>query len=343
MRWAVRGVSGKGFPETRGAGFARGSRASFPPDMLATGASPLVTRYSFLSTLLRLVSLAVCLFLIAGGAFAQDKGAVTPQPDSGGLPLSTGVRGPPEPAAPETPLAAGVPLSVSALSAVIIDAATGQVICERNAYARRPNASTTKIMTAILLIEHCKTTDKIKVSKRAAETPFTSLHLKCGEEISVGDLLTGMMVRSANDAAVAAAEHVAGSVPKFVAMMNAKAREIGCRHTHFVTPNGLPAPGHYSSAYRSRADGPLRHALPHFQRGRQHQKVLSYLAHHRQERYGRGIGLEIPQELSRSGWGKVRLYQAGGKLLRGQRHARWLAADIGGLKVQERQPGYRRP
>ena len=104
-------------------------------------------------------------------------------------------------------------------------------------------------MTAILLIENCKVTDTIKASKNACETPYTSLHLKPGEKISAKDVLIGMMVRSANDAAVAAAEHIAGTTSKFAKMMNKKAREIGCRNTHLVTPNGLHAKGHYSSAY----------------------------------------------------------------------------------------------
>lgn len=134
-------------------------------------------------------------------------------------------------------------------SACLMDLDTGRVLYAKNEHAHLPNASTTKMMTAILLIEHCKMTDRIKASKNASETPYTSLHLKPGETITVKDLLTGMLVRSANDAAVAAAEHIAGNTTKFAAMMNAKARSIGCRDTHFVTPNGLNDPNHYSSAY----------------------------------------------------------------------------------------------
>ncbi|MEN6356985.1 MAG: D-alanyl-D-alanine carboxypeptidase family protein [Armatimonadota bacterium] len=139
--------------------------------------------------------------------------------------------------------------TVNAVSAVLMDPQTGIVLYSKNAHLRRPNASTTKIMTAILLIEKCKMDDIITASKKVSKTPFTSIHLKPGEKITVRDLLYGMMIRSANDAAVAAAEHVAGSTSKFAAMMNKKAREIGCKDTHFVTPNGLYAKGHYSSAY----------------------------------------------------------------------------------------------
>lgn len=137
----------------------------------------------------------------------------------------------------------------SAVSAVLMDADTGQVLYSKNPHVRRPNASTTKIMTAILLIEHCGMKDIITASKAASKTPFTSLNLKPGEKITVKDLLTGMLIRSANDAAVAAAEHIAGTVPKFSTMMNKKAAEIGCTDTHFMTPNGLYDPSHYSSAY----------------------------------------------------------------------------------------------
>lgn len=138
---------------------------------------------------------------------------------------------------------------VAAPSAIIMDADTGQVLYSKNPNKRLPNASTTKIMTAILLIERCKPTDKIQASKNASETPYTSIHLKPGETITVRDLLMGLMVRSANDAAVAAAEHLAGDTTKFAKMMNRKARQIGCNDTHFISPNGLYEPGHYTSAY----------------------------------------------------------------------------------------------
>ncbi len=133
-------------------------------------------------------------------------------------------------------------------SAVIMDAETGQVLFAKNAHTRRPNASTTKIMTAILAIENVDMDTWITASKNASQTPYTSIHLKPGEKIRARDLLYGMLIRSANDAAVAFAEHIGGSVSKFAGMMNRKAKEIGCTDTHFVTPNGLYAKGHYSSA-----------------------------------------------------------------------------------------------
>ncbi len=139
--------------------------------------------------------------------------------------------------------------TIGAASAVLMDADTGQLLYTKNPHVKRPNASTTKIMTAILIIENRGMNDIITASKKASETPFTSLNLKPGEKITVKDLLTGMLLRSANDAAVAAAEQIAGTLPKFAEMMNRKAAQIGCTDTHFVTPNGLYDPNHYSSAY----------------------------------------------------------------------------------------------
>lgn len=138
---------------------------------------------------------------------------------------------------------------LTAATSVLMDANTGQVLYEANAHKRKPNASTTKILTSILVMENCQLTDKVTASKGCCETLFTSIHLRPGEQISVKDLLAALLIRSANDAAVAAAEHVAGSVKNFAKMMNEKAKEIGCADTHFVTPNGLYDPNHYSSAY----------------------------------------------------------------------------------------------
>jgi len=135
------------------------------------------------------------------------------------------------------------------LAAIVIDAETGQILYEKNSHLRRPPASTTKIMTAIVALEHGHLDDVVTISKKAAETPYSSLNFKPGERIKLRDLLYGMLLRSANDSCVAVAEHIAGSVEKFVEMMNEKAREMGCRDTHFVNPNGLHDPDHYSSAY----------------------------------------------------------------------------------------------
>lgn len=136
-----------------------------------------------------------------------------------------------------------------AASALVMDADTGQVLFAKNPNTRRPNASTTKIMTAILTIENLGMDEWVTASKKACQTPYTSLNLRPGERIQVRDLLHGLLIRSANDAAVALAEHIGGSVSSFAGMMNRRAREIGCTNTNFVTPNGLYAEGHYSSAH----------------------------------------------------------------------------------------------
>lgn len=144
--------------------------------------------------------------------------------------------------------AAGGP-AVSAHSAILIDAETGAILYEKDAYTRRPMASTTKMMTAILAMERAKPTDVVVTSKHASQTPYTGLYLKEGEKVSVQDLLWGLLLRSANDACVALGEHVAGSEAKFVALMNARAQMMGLRDTHFQNPHGLHDPNHYSTAY----------------------------------------------------------------------------------------------
>ncbi|MBV9848525.1 MAG: D-alanyl-D-alanine carboxypeptidase [Armatimonadetes bacterium] len=132
--------------------------------------------------------------------------------------------------------------------AVLIDAVTGKVLWGRNENVRRPMASTTKMMTALLLLEQGHLNDVVVAPKGVDQVPPDSLHLSPGEKISLHDLLYAMLLRSANDTAVAGAHYLAGSVPAFVALMNQKAKEIGAANTHFVTPNGLYAPGHYSTA-----------------------------------------------------------------------------------------------
>jgi D-alanyl-D-alanine carboxypeptidase (penicillin-binding protein 5/6) len=156
---------------------------------------------------------------------------------------------PDEGAEPEEPLPApnGQPPTILARSAILVDARTGTILFEKDAHTRRPPASTTKIMTATLLLEHAGLDRPVVASLRAAHTPY-GLHLRLGEVLSMHDMLYAILLRSANDGCVAAAEAVAGSVPEFVEMMNYKAKEIGCTDTHFVTPNGLYAREHYSSA-----------------------------------------------------------------------------------------------
>lgn len=146
-------------------------------------------------------------------------------------------------------LAKGAPPSVGAEGAILMDARTGQVLFEKNAYKQLAPASTTKIMTAILAIESGRLEEKATVSKNAASTSGSTMHLEEGQVITVRELLTGLMLRSGNDGAVAIAETIAGSVDSFVEMMNQKAAEIGAYNTQFRNPHGLSAPGHHSTAF----------------------------------------------------------------------------------------------
>lgn len=137
---------------------------------------------------------------------------------------------------------------VRARASFLMDLKTGKVLFAHNADARLPIASTTKITTAILTLQHARLTDLATVSQKAEDIGESTMVLKRGERLRVIDLLYGLMLNSANDAAIALAEHVAGSESRFVRMMNALARRLGMSNTHYVTSHGLDTPGHYSSA-----------------------------------------------------------------------------------------------
>lgn len=138
---------------------------------------------------------------------------------------------------------------IQANSAILMDSKTGQVIYEKKMSQQYAPASTTKIMTALIAIEKGNLDDIVKVSVKAASTPGSSMHLYAGQPIVLRELLTGLLLRSGNDAAVAIAEHIAGSVEEFVSLMNRRAQELGAYNTHFRNPHGLSAAGHYSSAF----------------------------------------------------------------------------------------------
>ena len=136
-----------------------------------------------------------------------------------------------------------------ATAALVANAATGEIILARNADARVPIASITKLMTALVTLEHARPGDLVTVGTPASTVGESSVNLRPGEEISVRDLLAAALVQSANDAAFALAAHVGqGDVRRFVRLMNAKARELGLADTRFVRPDGLDVAGHYSSA-----------------------------------------------------------------------------------------------
>ena len=147
-----------------------------------------------------------------------------------------------------------VELDIYAPSAILMEVSTGKIIYQKNSTESKTPASMTKIMTMILVMEaisqnKLKMDDYLKASENASKMGGTTIYLDTGEEMTVEDLLKGLAITSANDAAIVFAESIGGSVEKFVSMMNNKAREIGCVNTHFVNPNGLPADGHHSCSY----------------------------------------------------------------------------------------------
>jgi serine-type D-Ala-D-Ala carboxypeptidase (penicillin-binding protein 5/6) len=142
-----------------------------------------------------------------------------------------------------------LPPDCKATSAILVDAATGTVLWEKNCRQRRAIASTTKIMTATLMLESGRLDEEVAFSENARKTEYANLNAKPGEKFSMRDLLYAIMLRSSNDGCVAVAEHLAGSVPRFAQQMTGKAQDIGAVDTNFVTPNGLYHPQHYSTAY----------------------------------------------------------------------------------------------
>lgn len=186
----------------------------------------------------KVIAKVLCLVLVvsfSGGVFADDFNEDYPLKEVFSM---------------EASVASGLnPPKIEAGAAIVMDMKSGRVLYEKNAHARKAIASTTKIMTAIVALEKGNLDDKVKVSKRAASIRGSTINLKAGEEMTLKELLYGLMLRSGNDAAIAIAEHIGGSVEGFATMMNQKAQELGLKNTQFKTPHGLDTPGHYSTAY----------------------------------------------------------------------------------------------
>ena len=143
----------------------------------------------------------------------------------------------------------GLDYNLSSDCALLINANTGKVVYAKNENVRHANASTTKIMTCILALENCKLNEKVTFSPYAASIEPSKLYANAGEVFYLKDLLYSLMLPSHNDTAVAIAEHVSGSTAKFVDLMNKKAAVLGCKNTHFATPNGLDfGYDHYTTA-----------------------------------------------------------------------------------------------
>lgn len=138
-------------------------------------------------------------------------------------------------------------VGTSAASAMLMDAATGQVLYEHNAHEKRPIASTTKLLTALVALEQGRDKTVTVAQRHMAEG--SSMYLKAGERVTTEALLYGLLLQSGNDAALALAEATSGSVDAFVGEMNRTAQAIGMTDSHFMNPNGLDTDGHYSTAY----------------------------------------------------------------------------------------------
>ena len=149
-------------------------------------------------------------------------------------------------------LSLGQPPDVHAPAAYVFDPDSGFVYYTKNANQERPMASTTKIMTLILAVEHGNLDQMVTIGPDAAalvRSDSSFMGVSAGEQLSMRDLLYGLVLPSGNDAAVAIADAIGGSVDGFVGQMNARAHQLGLSHTHFVTPHGLDMPGHYTSAH----------------------------------------------------------------------------------------------
>ena len=145
-------------------------------------------------------------------------------------------------------------LDIYSPSCILIDSDSGKILYEKNAYKKMYPASTTKIMTAILTLENCKLDELVTVSDNAVSLEsvpetYTRADIQAGEILTVENLLNVLLIPSANDAAIALAEHVSGSVSEFSNLMNKKAKELGCKNTNFVNPNGVHNENQYTTAY----------------------------------------------------------------------------------------------
>ena len=155
--------------------------------------------------------------------------------------------------ADELPIKAEAPITLTSPSAILCEASTGQVIFEKNADERRPVASVNKVMTILLTLEavdegRVSLEDQVTVSPRAASMGGSQAFLDAGERYKLSELLKTVIVASANDSAVALAEHLAGTEESFVQLMNTRAEELGLTNTHYANCTGLPAQEHYTTA-----------------------------------------------------------------------------------------------
>lgn len=178
----------------------------------------------------RLIKVATLVVIVVAFCVFLDSVAFAKAPDSSGVAItSTG-------------------FSTSAQSAVVMERSSHRVMYQKNADAHLPMASTTKIVTALTVLNHADLDEVVEIDQRAVGIEGSSIYLRAGEHLTVRELLYGLMLRSGNDCAVALALHVAGSIEAFAEMMNETAREAGCADSNFVNPHGLHDDNHYTSA-----------------------------------------------------------------------------------------------
>ncbi|MBQ4404182.1 MAG: D-alanyl-D-alanine carboxypeptidase [Selenomonadaceae bacterium] len=137
---------------------------------------------------------------------------------------------------------------ISADSAILVEASTGRIIWEKNSDLQHEPASMTKMLTCVLALEKLNQSEEVTMDQAAVFTEDNTLSWAAGESVSARDMITAVMLVSENGGAVALAQKIAGSEFEFAEMMNDKAKKIGCKNSHFVNPNGLPNPNHYSTA-----------------------------------------------------------------------------------------------
>jgi serine-type D-Ala-D-Ala carboxypeptidase (penicillin-binding protein 5/6) len=201
-----------------------------------------------------LLVLVVALAACAAAAFLAVRhfhGHAAPAAAAAARPHATHQAPPPQPSrllSAPTPPRQGFP-AVTARTAVLVDADTGNVLWEKNAHARLPIASTTKIMTATLVLERLPLHSVVKVPAAAAKMPLVREGLRAGEHVAVWKLLGGLLIFSGNDDALTLAEATAGTRRSFVKLMNEKARELSMADTHFTSVSGVVDKGNYSSAW----------------------------------------------------------------------------------------------
>lgn len=183
--------------------------------------------------LFRVISLLICWLLLANPSVRAEEEAAK-QAETGEPPRIL----PPDDRLP----------GVTARAAIVIEASTGYVLYEREADRRMFPASTTKMMTLIMALEDGRLDDIVTVSSRAAGVEGSTLWLERGEQMRMRDMLYGMMMVSGNDATVAVAEHISGTLPAFAKKMTRRARELGALHTNFTNSSGLPDENHYTTA-----------------------------------------------------------------------------------------------